>query len=228
MTTEDWLIVDTETNGLYPPICAVEIAAQRMHGWEPVGKPFRMLLNHEVPIDPMAQAVHGYSREFLREHGEQPLCAHAAFREYAADRPIVAYNLSFDWDRVLLPEYRRLGVPVAGAKGFCAMTLARRTIIETANHRLETLKDHFRLSDAQSHRGLNDVMTTVRLFEVVLRDRLAAAGIVGFDKVARFSRATPVAKCRALVAPAGANCLARVAQKACNRHDDDSAEDTRL
>ena len=195
MRSEDWLIVDTETNGLYPPICAVEIAAQRMRGWEPVGEPFRMLLNHDVHIDAMAQAVHGYSREFLRRQGERPLQAHAAFREYAGDLPIVAYNLSFDWDRVLLSEYRRLGVPVAGSKGFCAMTLARRVVTETGNHRLETLKHHFRLSDAQSHRGLNDVITTVRLFEVVFRDRLVAAGVVGFEKVARFSRATPVAKC---------------------------------
>ena len=196
MTREEWLIVDTETNGLYEPVCAVEIAAQRMRGWEPVGEPFRVLLNHEVHIDPVAQAVHGYSREYLREHGVPPRDAHAAFREYAGERPIVAYNLSFDWDRVLLPEYRRLGVPVAGAKGFCAMTLARRVVVETSNHRLETLKDHFRLSDAQSHRGLNDVITTVRLFERVLRDRLIGAGVTGFEKVARFSRATPVARCQ--------------------------------
>lgn len=195
MRSEEWLIVDTETNGLYPPICTVEIAAQRMRGWAPVGEPFRVLLNHDVHIDPMAEAVHGYSRAFLRQHGESPLSAHAAFREYAGSRPIVAYNLSFDWDRVLLPEYQRLGVPVAGAKGFCAMTLARRVVTETSNHRLDTLKYHFRLSDSRSHRGLNDVMTTVRLFEVVFRDRLTAAGVVGFDKVARFSRATPVATC---------------------------------
>jgi len=216
MTNEEWLIVDTETNGLYPPICAVEIAAQRMCGWAPVGEPFRILLNHDVYIDPMAQAVHGYSRAFLKEHGEQPHKAHAAFRAYAGELPIVAYNLSFDWDRVLLPEYRRLGVPVAGSKGFCAMTLARRAIAETGNHRLETLKNHFRLSDAQSHRGLNDVITTVRLFEIVFRARLEAAGIVGFKKIAKFSRATPVAKCRALVAKARGNPLAVQAPKVSN------------
>ena len=203
MINEEWLIVDTETNGLYQPICAVEIAAQRMCGWAPVGDSFRVLLNHEVAIDPMAQAVHGYSREFLRAHGEPPHKAHAAFREYAGELPIVAYNLSFDWDRVLCPEYRRLGVPVAGSKGFCAMTLARRTITETGNHRLETLKNHFKLSDAASHRGLNDVKTTVRLFETVFRDRLVPAGIVGFTRIARFSRATPVAKCRAMVLKKG-------------------------
>lgn len=196
MRDETWLIVDTETNGLFQPVYVVEIAAQKMCGWEPVGDPFQMLLNHEVPIDPGAEAVHGYSREYLRLHGEDPRRAHQAFHDYAGELPIVAYNLAFDWGRVLAPEYRRLGVPVSGTKGFCAMTLARRVIDETPNHRLETLKQHFRLGDERSHRGLNDVKTTVRLFQQVFRDRLEPAGIVGFETVAKFSKRTPLSRCR--------------------------------
>jgi DNA polymerase III epsilon subunit-like protein len=196
MKDEPWLIVDTETNGLFQPIYVIEIAAQRMCGWEPVGEPFQVLLNHDVSIDPAAQAVHGYSREYLRQYGEDPHRAHQAFHDYAGTLPIVAYNLAFDWGRVLAPEYKRLGVPASGAKGFCAMTLARRVIEETPNHRLETLKHHFRLGDERSHRGLNDVLTTVRLFQHVLRERLEGAGIVGFETVARFSRRSPLARCR--------------------------------
>jgi hypothetical protein len=123
MRDEAWIIIDTETNGLTPPICVVEIAAQRMRGWKTEGEPFRVLLNHDVPIEPMAQALHGYSRKFLRENGMEPGEAHRRFREYADDLPLVAYNASFDWDRTLVPEYARLGLPQAGRKGFCAMTL---------------------------------------------------------------------------------------------------------
>ena len=36
------VIVDTETAGFAPPICVVDLAAQRMHGWEQDGPPFRM------------------------------------------------------------------------------------------------------------------------------------------------------------------------------------------
>ncbi|MCE9616520.1 MAG: 3'-5' exonuclease [Lentisphaerae bacterium] len=137
MTNEEWIIVDTETNGVFPPICTVEIAAQRMVGWEPAGDSFRVLLNHDVWIDPGAQAVHDYSREYLRRHGHDPVRAHQAFHAYVGDLPIVAYNISFDWNRVLEPEYQRLGVPVTGRRGFCAMTLARRAISEVRNYRLE-------------------------------------------------------------------------------------------
>jgi DNA polymerase III epsilon subunit-like protein len=166
-----------------------------MDGWEPIGKPFRILLNHDVPIEPMAEAVHGYSREYLRKHGADPRMAHGNFHEYCGTLPIVTYNLSYDWDRVLFPEYGRLNVPQTGVKGFCALTLSRRAITETKNLKLPTLKEHFKLSSNPSHRGLNDVESLVRLFATVLRPRLEPAGISGFDELASFSRTTPVVSC---------------------------------
>src|SRR4051794_4848741 len=114
MRDEPWCIVDTETTGLYQPIFAVEIAAQRMKGWERAGEPFRVLLNHDVPIEPAAEMLHGYSREYLRANGMKPQAAHALFHDYAAGLPLVAYNLGYDWDRVLVPEYRYLAVPPTG------------------------------------------------------------------------------------------------------------------
>jgi DNA polymerase III epsilon subunit-like protein len=195
MNDESWVIIDTETNGMMAPVYAVEIACQRMKGWEPEGKPFQVLLNHDVAIDPMAQSLHGYSREYLRKHGQDPKKAHKAFRKYVGDLPIVAYNISFDWNRVLEPEYKRLNVPQTGRRGFCALTLARRVINETDNHRLETIKDHFKLSTEQSHKGINDVAVVVSLFSRIFKDRLSAAGITGFNNIAAFSRKVPVAKC---------------------------------
>lgn len=195
MKDESWIIVDTETSGLMPPIYAVEIAGQRMKGWEPVGDPFRVLLNHDVEIDPMAESLHGYSREYLNQHGQDPKKAHRAFHDYAEDLPIVTYNISFDWNRVLEPEYKRLNVPQTGKRGFCAMTLARRVINETDNHRLETLKDYFKLSTEQSHKGSNDVDVVVSLFSKIFKNRLTPAGIVGFNNIAAFSKKVPVAKC---------------------------------
>ena len=199
MKDEPWLIVDTETDGVRWPIHAVEIAAQRMRGWQREGEPFGVLLNHDVPIDPGAQAVHGYSREYLRRHGVCPYEAHAAFRTYAGDLPLVAYNLSFDWNRVLEPEYARLGVPIAGRRGFCALTLTRRVVREVANYRLETVKNHFALNRERSHRGRNDVETTVALIERVVSPHLHRAGIHGFAAVAAFARRTPVVACLELV-----------------------------
>lgn len=45
-----WIVIGTRTDGLPPPVHVVELCGQRMNGWEPVGRPFGMLLNHGVPI----------------------------------------------------------------------------------------------------------------------------------------------------------------------------------
>ena len=195
MHDEPWLIVDTAPSGLGPPIPRVPIPPPRRRGWRRDGEPFRVLLNHDVPIDPGAEAVHGYSRTYLRRHGAPPLEAHAAFYDYVGGLPVVAYNLAFDWNRVLEPEYARLGVPIAGRRGFCALTLTRRVVRDVSNYRLETIKNHFALNAERSHRGHNDVETTVALMERIVSPKLDRSGITGFDAVAAFARRCPVAAC---------------------------------
>ena len=48
MHSTDWILLDTETMGLAAPIFVVELAAQRMRGWESDGEAFRKLLNPEL------------------------------------------------------------------------------------------------------------------------------------------------------------------------------------
>jgi DNA polymerase-3 subunit epsilon len=192
----NWVIIDTETTGIRSPIFAVEIAAQRMCGWQREGAPFRVLLNHDVEIEPQAQAVHGYSRAYLQKPGLPPHEAHARFRDYVGPSPLVAHNLSYDWDRVLYPEYQRLGVPAAGCRGFCALTLARRVVAETSGHGLDALASRFCPSRTVEHNALPDTLIVVELFEKVYGPRLTGAGITTFEAVAKFSTQTPVVECR--------------------------------
>lgn len=190
-----WIVIDAETDGLYEPIHVVELSWQLMEGWQPVEEPFRMLLNHDVPIPPEAVAIHGYTQEYLRRNGQDPVHVHTAFREYARDYPLVAHNLSYDWNRCLEPEWARLGVPQVGQRGFCCMMLARRLAPETSSYRLEALKQCFQLTQTQSHQAKNDVLTVVELFQRVYRLRLESAGLNTFNSVSDFAKRTPVAKC---------------------------------
>lgn len=195
MKNATWIIIDTETDGLLDPIHVVEIAAQRMSGWEPVGEQFRVLLNHDVPIPPEATAVHGYTTEFLKQHGEDPLVAHARFREFASGLPLVAHNLSFDWNRALFQEWLRLGLDPAGQRGFCTLMLSRRLVDECKSYKLDSLRAAFQLRTNDAHRAFGDVQTLVELFGRVFKPRLEATGLETFESVADFSKKTPVAKC---------------------------------
>lgn len=183
-TSEKWVIIDTETSGLRNPVYPVEIAAQLMREWKPFGDPFRVLVNFDVPIDARAQAVHGYSREYLQKHGVSPRQAIDSFLEYVADCPWVAYNLNFDADRVLIPTLQRMQISCRMRTGFCAMKLARNVCPYLDNHKLETVARAFHIAGTQIHHASDDVNLVVRLFSDHLGPHFDRHGISGLENIA--------------------------------------------
>lgn len=171
MNTTDWVLIDTETTGLTAPIIVVELAAQRMRGWEPAGPPFRRMLNQNADIPPEASRVHGYTREILERDGEPAAIVYRDFATYAAGLPIVAFNLEYDLDEVLKPEWKRLGVKPIGTAGFCALRLAQRLLdpVPAGNCKLQTLRQYYRLPERGAHTALGDVQTVADLLAHVLR-----------------------------------------------------------
>ena len=121
-----WILLDTETTGFSQPVFVVDLAAQKMRGWERDGEPFRRILNHGCDIPTEVSRVHGYTREILERDGSPPAEVYEGFAAYAGNLPVVAYNLEYDWDKVLLPEWKRLGISQIGVAGFCALKLAQR------------------------------------------------------------------------------------------------------
>lgn len=152
----DWILLDTETTGSAPPVFVVDVAAQRMRGWDRMGEPFRRLLNQNKDIPPEVSRVHGYTREILERDGELPLQVYAELREYAADLPVVSYNLEYDWDDVLVHEWRRLAIAPIGSRGLCALRLAQRLLdpVPAGNCKLQTLRQYYRLPERGAHTAL--------------------------------------------------------------------------
>lgn len=171
MHQTDWIILDTETTGFAAPIFVVEVGAQRMRGWEPMGQPFRRLLNQNRDIPPEASRVHGYTREILERDGEPAAFVYEELRRYVGELPLVAYNLDYDLTQVLVPEWKRLGIAPMGAGGLCALRLAQRLLdpVPAGNCKLQTLRQYYRLPERGAHTALGDVQTVVDLFSQVLR-----------------------------------------------------------
>ena len=190
MNHHPWVLLDTETNGIKAPIYVVEIGAQKMKGWLPDGPPFRRLLNHNADIPPEASRVNGYTREILERDGDDPRAVYQDFEAYAGGLPLVAYNLAFDWDKVLLPEWQRLNITPIGQRGFCALVLARRLLdpVPAGNYKLQTLRQFYRLPARGAHSALGDVETVVDLLTTVLRPLAEARGIHTWTEVLAFTQ----------------------------------------
>lgn len=191
MDQTPWLLLDTETTGLKAPIYVVELGPQRMHGWEPQGEPFRRLLNHGVAIPPEVARVNGYTPEILERDGQQPLEVYSQFAKYVGDRPLVAYNLSYDLDEALRPEWQRLGIAPIGRPGFCALRLAQRLLdpVPAGNHKLQTLRQYYRLPERGAHTALGDVETVADLLRQVLRPMAEARGLKTWGAISAFAAA---------------------------------------
>lgn len=168
---KSWVLVDTETNGISDPIFVVDIAAQRMSGWKPVGKPYQMLLNQNIDVPPEASRINGYTREILERDGVSAISAYDGLRAYAGRLPFSSYNLEFDWDRVLVPEWQRLGIQQIGSRGLCMLKLSQRLLdpVPAGNCKLQTLRQFYRLPERGAHSALGDVLTVVDLIAKVLQ-----------------------------------------------------------
>ncbi len=184
-----WMLIDTETTGLSAPIFVVELAAQRMCGWNSEGEPFRKLLNQNEDIPAEASRVHGYTREILERDGEPAQQVYREFAEYAGSRPLVAFNLEYDLDEVLKPEWQRLRVAPIGGTGFCALRLAQRLLdpVPAGNCKLQTLRQYYRLPERGAHTALGDVQTVADLFAQVLRPIAEHRGLDTWEKLAAYA-----------------------------------------
>lgn len=184
-----WILLDTETTGYAKPIFAVELAAQKMLGWEKDGAPFRYLLNHGCAIPAEAARVNGYTREILERDGTPPAEVYRIFAAYAGTLPVVAYNLQYDWDDVLLPEWQRLGIQQIGVPGFCALKLAQRLLdpVPAGNCKLQTLRQYYRLPENGAHTALGDVLTVVDLMQQALKPLADRRGLDTWEKIVGFT-----------------------------------------
>lgn len=189
MHSTEWILLDTETNSFKAPFYVVELAAQRMRGWEPEGEPFRRLLNHNTEIPPETSRVNGYTREILERDGDMPANVYKDFSEYAEDRFLATFNLEYDLNEVLQPEWKRLGIGPVGRRGFCALRLAQRLLdpVSAGNHKLQTLRQYYRLPARGAHTALGDVETLVDLVQKVLRPLAEQRGLQSWNEITAFT-----------------------------------------
>ena len=189
MASERWLLVDTETTGLRQPIHAVEVAAQLMEGWQSIGESFRRLINVQAEIPSEVSRIHGYTKEILERDGYPPTKVYKELFEYADGAPICSYNINYDYDEVLIEEWTRLGIKKTLPKGFCLLRLAQRLLdpVPAGNHKLQTLRQFYRLPERGAHTALGDVNTVLDLMDTVLKPLAVARGLHSIKKLKLFT-----------------------------------------
>jgi DNA polymerase III subunit epsilon len=162
VATTEFLVVDTETNGLAGDACELtEVGAVLVGGGE-LHDRWETLLTVRAPLTRGIQRFTGITQAMVDEAPP----AEARLPELAAQlrgRVLVAHSASFD-RRVLRQAFERAGLRWPNPPQLCTVALARRLHPLGRQRRLRALAESLGIEVEVSHRALADAETCARVF----------------------------------------------------------------
>lgn len=159
----DFVVLDFETTGLSPvENNIIQIGAIRYVNFELVEE-YNTLVNPKEPISSTITKITGITNKDVANAPtiEQVL---PSLLEFINTNVIVAHNASFDM-KFLLENIEWLNLTSEKYRVIDTLSLARKCIDETPNHKLPTLKAFLNLDHLESHDALADCKVTGELYK---------------------------------------------------------------
>jgi DNA polymerase-3 subunit epsilon len=160
-----WAVVDVETSGFRPGQARiVSVAALAVGDDGNVERSVSSLL--DPGVDPGPTHVHGLTAEML---AGKPSFADVApdLIEVLRGRTLVAHNVGFDYS-FLVAEAELAAVELPIDSVMCTVELARRLALDCDNMRLETLAEHWGVSQIRPHDALDDALVLAGILKPAL------------------------------------------------------------
>jgi DNA polymerase-3 subunit epsilon len=175
------IVLDTETTGLdpYQGHRLVEIGCIELVNRIPSGQTFHRYVNPERDVPTEAFAVHGLSRDFLKD---KPLFAEVVddLLAFMGDAPLVAHNAAFDLT-FINAEFERAGrALLARERMIDTLLLARRKHPGSPN-RLDDLCARYGIDNSKrvKHGALLDAEILADVYLELIEGRQAQLILVG-------------------------------------------------
>lgn len=166
---DDVVVLDLETTGLSADNCRIiEIGAVRLFNNNPIAS-FSTLCNPSEKITPKITEITGISNQMVSE-APKTEDVMSLLNDFLADSPVIAHNKAFE-ERFLQAEMHRAGLSFK-KNMLCTMLLSKR-IIDSPNYKLITLFNKLNCNQPlklQSHRALDDVYLTIKLWQHLLNE----------------------------------------------------------
>jgi DNA polymerase III epsilon subunit-like protein len=175
LASAEFLVVDTETNGLAGEACELtEVGAVLVGGGE-LHDRWETLVGVRTPLSRGIQRFTGITQAMV-DAAPPAEVALPDFGELVADRVLVAHNAGFD-RRVLRQAFARAGMTWPDPPFLCTLALARRFHPLARQRALRPLAESLGVEVECSHRALADAETCARVF-CALFPRLCASATV--------------------------------------------------
>jgi DNA polymerase-3 subunit epsilon len=177
LATAEFLVVDTETNGLAGDRCEVtEIGAVLVGGGE-LHERWETLVPVRAPLSRGIQRFTGVTQAMVDEAPPAEMTL-PELAEQLDGRVLVAHNAAFD-RRVLEQAFRRAGVAWPDPPALCTVALARRLHPLARQRKLAPLAESLGIDVGVTHRALADAETCARVLCALFPRLCANAATVG-------------------------------------------------
>jgi DNA polymerase-3 subunit epsilon len=177
LATTEFLVVDTETNGLGGDRCEVtEVGAVLVGGGE-LHERWETLVPVRAPLSRGIQRFTGISQSMVDEAPPADVSL-PELAEQMEGRVLVAHNAAFD-RRVLAQAFTRAGLAWPDPPTLCTVALARQLHPLARQRKLRPLAESLGIDVEVSHRALADAETCARVLCALFPRLCANAGTVG-------------------------------------------------
>jgi DNA polymerase-3 subunit epsilon len=177
LATAEFLVVDTETNGLAGDACELtEVGAVLVGGGE-LHDRWETLVAVRAPLSRGIQRFTGISQAMVDEAPPAEATL-PDLAELLEGRALVGHNAAFDV-RVLRQAFARAGLPWPDTPALCTVALARRLHPLARQRKLRPLAESLGIEVEVSHRALADAETCARVLCALFPRLCAHAGTLG-------------------------------------------------
>ena len=154
------IAIDVETTGISPEKeRLIEIGAFRPE----TGEIFRTLIYPGRPLPERITELTGITDEMLEGAPEESEAVAALLDFLGEDRILLGHNIAFDHS-FLVQAIRRCGYEEPQFFGIDTLKLSRVLCPELPNKKLETMVEHFGLTNERAHRAFEDARVTVEVY----------------------------------------------------------------
>lgn len=164
LLTNSFVVFDLETTGTSPFSDEItEIGAVRLTGGV-ITEVFHTLVNPKIPISEEITKLTGIDDKLVENAPVFADVAHDFFK-FCGEDILVAHNIEFDYS--FIKHHSKKHNYIFTNRGIDNLLLSREVLPTLANHKLNTIAEHYNLK-FDHHRALNDALVTAEIFKRLL------------------------------------------------------------
>lgn len=165
--TNSFVVIDFETTGLKYNVNEIIQCGIVEYKEGQIVNEYSEYFRPNKTVSAKIKQLTGITNEFLEDKPKLGYGKLELIYKLIKGKTIVAHNAPFDM-KFLLYQFYIHGIQHEKFRVIDTLTFSRRLINETPNHKLQTLKDYFKLDDGDSHNAINDCRATGELLLLLL------------------------------------------------------------